>query len=203
LIKTHKSELGPDNKVAYNEPVVTIKDSSVIVPILENSSMWTKYSYVVVDNINPNRDVDILDPSNANKNFVKIINNTLNTAFNSSNGFNIKLKVHEGTYTAEETYNELYIDPESSIFIKNNRENLSCLLDQNNNINYVGIIPYLIAEIKRLRQAMIDAGIYQDLTPLNDEDFYGELDSIFNGTVNNLNNDPINANDNVVEFSNN
>ena len=202
LIKTHKSELGPDNKVTYNEPVVTIKDSSVIAPILENSSMWTKYSYVVVDNMNPNRDVDILDPSNANKNFVKIINNTLDTAFNSSNGFNIKLKVHEGTYTAEETYNELYIDPESPIFVKNNRENLSCLLDQNNNINYVGIIPYLIAEIKRLRQAMIDAGIYQDLTPLNDEDFYGELNSIFNGTPNNSDNDPINANDNIIKLSN-
>ena len=83
-----------------------------------------------------------------------------------------------------------------------NRENLSCLLDQNNNINYVGIIPYLIAEIKRLRQSMVDAGIYQDLTPLNDEDFYGELNSIFNEDVNNLDNDPINATDNIIKLTN-
>ena len=129
--------------------------------------MWTKYSYVIVDDINPNRDVDILDPSNANLNFVEIINNTLDTAFNSSDGFNIKLKVHEGTYTIEDTYNELYIDPGSPIFNENNSENLRCLLDQNNNINYVGIIPYLIAEIKRLRQSMIAAGLYQNLSVEN------------------------------------
>ena len=182
LIKTHKSSSDASGNIVYNDPVVTIKDNSVTIPILENSSNWTKYSYVVVDDMNPNMDLDVLDDASNEKNkWVVNLNQTLDKAFNSSNGFTIKVKVHNGEQGAEESTNELYIDPQSAIFNSNaaHSTNLACLLDKNANINYVGIIPYLIAEIKRIRKALNEAGIYCDLSDLTDDDFYNQNNGIF------------------------
>jgi len=181
IIKTHKSVSDASGNIVYNDPVVTIKDTSVTIPILENSSNWTKYSYVVVDDMNPNMDLDVLDASNEKNKWVVNLNQTLDKAFNSSNGFAIKVKVRNGEYGAEESNNELYIDPQSKIFNSEavHSTNLACLLDKNANINYVGIIPYLIAEIKRIRKALNEAGIYYDLSDLTDDDFYNQNDGIF------------------------
>ena len=181
IIKSHKSVSDASGNIIYNDPVVTIKDASVTIPILENSSNWTKYSYVVVDNMNPNMDLDVLDVNNEKNKWVANLNQTLDKAFNSSNGFAIKVKVRNGEYGAEESNNELYIDPQSKIFNSEavQSTNLACLLDKNANINYVGIIPYLIAEIKRIRKALNEAGIYYDLSDLTDDDFYNQNNGIF------------------------
>ena len=73
------------------------------------------------------------------------------------------------------TNNELYIDPLSPIFNVSSNENLNCVKDGNNNINYIAIIPYLIAEIQKLRITMKNAGIYQDLSDLTVDEFYNEI----------------------------
>lgn len=184
LIRSHKGTTDASGNILYNDPVITIKDTSVTIPILENSSMWTNKSYVVVDDMNPNMDLDVLDVSNEKNKWVANLNQTLDNAFNSSNGFTIKVKIHNGEYGAEESTNELYIDPQSEIFNSDAAQNtkstnLACLLDKNANINYVGIIPYLIAEIKRIRKALNNAGIYYDLSDLTDDDFYNQNDGIF------------------------
>ena len=69
----------------------------------------------------------------------------------------------------------LYIDPASPIFNVSSNENLNCLKDKNNNINYTAIISYLVVEVQRLRAAMKSTGVYQDLSYLTDEEFYGEI----------------------------
>lgn len=182
LIRSHKGTTDASGNILYNDPVIAIKDTSVTIPILENSNIWTKKSYVVVDDMNPNTDLDILDPSNANGAFVATCLQTIDEAFNMKDGFTLKLKIGDSDIQAAESHNELYIDPESPIFINDDRNVLRCLLDQNNNINYQAIIPYLIAEIKILKQMIIN---------------------ITNGHQNvNLNNNRTNQKDNIGENDN-
>ncbi len=174
LIRSHKGTTDASGNILYNEPVVTIKDTSVTIPILENSSMWTKKSYVVIDDMSEN-DRSIQDNKNKDNTFVALLNRTLEKAFDSETGFDIKLKITNGDFTTYTTNNELYIDPESPIFNVESNENLNCLKDRNNNINYIAIIPYLIAEIQRLKAAMKNFGIYQDLSDLTVDEFYNEI----------------------------
>ena len=183
LIKTHKSASDASGNITYNDPVVTIKDASVTIPILENSSNWTKKSYVVVDDMNPNMDLDILDPSNADGAFVATCLQTIDEAFNMKDGFTLKLKISDSNIQASESHNELYIDPESPIFINDDRNVLRCLLDQNNNINYQAIIPYLIAEIKILKQMITNItnghqNVNLNNNHSNQEDNIGENDNV-------------------------
>lgn len=196
LIRSHKTTTDNNGNVLYNDPVVTIKDSSVTIPILENSSLWTKKSYVVVDDMS-NMDLDIFNSSNSDKTTVSRCLKTIDKAFNIDDGFTIKLKIKDGFSVDNMSNNSLYIDPLSPIFVKEKQLNLRCLLDSNDpsnnekNINYTAIIAYLIAEVKILKQSLKDAGIYQDLTPLDDDDFY-ESNGIFRIEENNSNDD-INA----------
>lgn len=111
--------------------------------------MWTNKSYVVVDNMSKN-DQNV-QSNNKNNTFVALLNSTLDKAFDIENGFNIKLKITNGDFTTYISNNELYIDPDSPIFNVESNENLNCLKDGNNNINYIAIIPYLIAEIQQLK----------------------------------------------------
>lgn len=183
LIKTHKSASDASGNITYNDPVVTIKDTSVTIPILENSNSWTKKSYVVVDDMNPNMDLDILDPNNADGAFVATCLQTIDEAFNMDDGFTLKLKIADSDIQASESHNELYIDPESPIFINDDRNVLRCLLDQNNNINYQAIIPYLIAEIKILKQMITNITNGQQNINLNNnqsnqEDTIGENNNV-------------------------
>lgn len=161
LIKTHSDITDINGNIIYNDPVISIKDSSVIIPSLENTKMWTKQSYVIV-NTNDNKDINILNPP-VNNVFVNNCLHTLDKAFDTSEGFIIKLKIEDSSIHQEECYNELYIAPESPIFNVNSTDNLRYLLDGNNNINYTAIIPYLIAEVIKLKQLLKDASIYQDL----------------------------------------
>lgn len=174
LIRSHKGTTDASGNILYNDPVVTIKDTSVKIPILENSSLWTKKSYVVIDGMSKN-DKNIDDPSSQENTLIKTINRTIEKAFDPETGFAIKLKITNGAFTEFASNNELYIDPESPIFNVNSNENLNCLKDGSNNINYTAIISYLVAEVQRLRTAMKSAGIYQDLSYLTDEEFYKEI----------------------------
>ena len=153
LIRTHtqnKNELG---EYIYNEPVVTIKDTNVMIPDLTNKKLTNVKSYIQIDDINADFDASVSGPFNNENYFVQECIDTIDKAF-SDEGFNIKLKIKNSTYNGEYSENELYIDPESPIFTKSDNYNLRCLLDpsNNNNINYAQIIPYLIAEVKELKR---------------------------------------------------
>lgn len=162
LIRSHKTTTDTSGNVLYNEPAIIIKDSSVNIPKLENSNLWIKKSYVVVDDMNPGMDMDILNSSNYGRQIIEDCLKTIDKAFDISDGFTIKLKVHDG-YTADAMHNnELYIDPTSPIFTVKDKYNLSCLLDSNNNINYTAIIAYLITEVKLLKQSLKNAIINQN-----------------------------------------
>ena len=174
LIRSHKGTTDANGNILYNEPVITIKDTSVKIPILENSSLWTKKSYVVVDDISEN-DINIDDPSSQENTLIKTVNRTIEKAFDQKTGFAVKLKIKNGNFTEFTSNNELYIDPGSPIFDADSNENLNCLKDENNNINYTAIISYLVAEVQRLKAAMKSTGIYQDLSYLTDEEFYKEI----------------------------
>ena len=174
LIRSHKGTTDANGNILYNEPVITIKDTSVKIPILENSSLWTKRSYVVIDDMSKN-DINIDDPSSQENTLIKTVNRTIEKAFDQKTGFAIKLKISNGDFTEFVANNELYIDPNSPIFDVDSNENLNCLKDGNNNINYTAIISYLVVEVQRLRAAMKSTGIYQDLSYLTDEEFYKEI----------------------------
>ena len=174
LIRSHKGTTDASGNILYNDPVITIKDTSVKIPILENSSLWTKKSYVVIDDMSKN-DKNIDDPSSQENNLIKTANRTLEKAFDQKTGFAVKLKISNGDFTEFVANNELYIDPNSPIFDVDSNENLNCLKDENNNINYTAIISYLVVEVQRLRAAMKSTGIYQDLSYLTDEEFYREI----------------------------
>lgn len=174
LIRSHKGTTDASGNILYNDPVITIKDASVTIPILENSSMWTKKSYVVIDDMSEN-DINIDDPSSQENTLIKTVNRTIEKAFDPETGFAVKLKIKNGNFTEFASNNELYIDPNSPIFDVDSNENLNCLKDENNNINYTAIISYLVAEVQRLKAAMKSTGVYQDLSYLTDEEFYGEI----------------------------
>lgn len=174
LIRSHKGTTDASGNILYNDPVITIKDTSVKIPILENSSLWTKKSYVVIDGMSKN-DKNIDDPSSQENTLIKTVNRTIEKAFDPETGFAVKLKINNGDFTEFVSNNELYIDPESPIFNVDSNENLNCLKDGNNNINYTAIISYLVVEVQRLRAAMKSTGIYQDLSYLTDEEFYREI----------------------------
>ena len=174
LIRSHKGTTDASGNILYNDPVITIKDTSVKIPILENSSLWTKRSYVVIDDMSKN-DINIDDPSSQENTLIKTVNRTIEKAFDQKTGFAVKLKISNGDFTEFVANNELYIDPNSPIFNVESNENLNCLKDKNNNINYTAIISYLVVEVQRLRAAMKSTGIYQDLSYLTDEEFYKEI----------------------------
>ena len=174
LIRSHKGTTDASGNILYNDPVVTIKDTNVTIPILENSSLWTRKSYIVIDGMSKN-DKNIDDPSSQENTLIKTVNRTIEKAFDPETGFAVKLKINNGDFTEFVSNNELYIDPESPIFNVNSNENLNCLKDGSNNINYTAIISYLVAEVQKLRTAMKSAGIYQDLSYLTDEEFYKEI----------------------------
>ncbi len=174
LIRSHKGTTDASGNILYNEPVITIKDTSVTIPILENSSLWTRKSYVVIDDMSKN-DKNIDDPSSQENTLIKTVNRTIEKAFDPETGFAVKLKINNGDFTEFASNNELYIDPQSPIFNVNSNENLNCLKDGSNNINYTAIISYLVVEVQRLRAAMKSTGIYQDLSYLTDEEFYKEI----------------------------
>lgn len=155
IVRTHTNNIDNTGNIIYNEPVVTIKDNSVNIPILYNTSLWLKKSYVIEDT-NPDMDLQIFDPSTQEDTYVHQSILTLDKAFNSSDGFVVKTKIYEGNQLDRVSYNELYIDTQSPIFTNDSNQNLQCLLDASININYIGIIPYLVAEIQRLHKLLND-----------------------------------------------
>jgi len=80
-------------------------------------------------------------------NYTKNTNGTLDLMFDSS--MNMIVKVRETI----DNYNSIYIDPNSSIFSNNNPGTcLQQLLDSSGNIDYVQLIPYIIAELQRMKK---------------------------------------------------
>lgn len=174
IIRAHDTTLDENGDVIYKEPVVTIADDDVIIPVIHNTSMWTTDQYVV-NNMTNAKGIDIDASLNESNVFVYDCKRTIDKAF-GENGLGVSLKIKDNQdHTGSHSYNELYINPDSSIFNVNDQYNLRYMLDENNNVNYLAIIPYLVAEVKHLRSILISAGLEQDLTDLTDDDFYNDI----------------------------
>jgi hypothetical protein len=81
---------------------------------------------------------------------IDIVNQTIDKMFNTYNEVIIKLKDNDEYTTSDgvnhkKIFNQLYIDANSNIFNEGNNMNVNYLKDENNNVNYIGFIPYLIA----------------------------------------------------------
>jgi hypothetical protein len=97
--------------------------------------------------------------------------------FNTYNDVIIKLKDNDAYTTSDgvnhkKIFNQLYIDANSNIFNEGNNMNVNYLKDENNNVNYIGFIPYLIAQVQKLSvelEAIIGnpAAVLNTLIPIN------------------------------------
>lgn len=167
VIKTHQNTKDENGNTLYNEPAVTIQNNDVTIPTLYNTSLWSKKSYVIVDT--NETDMNINSSAYDNNIYVQDCIETVRKAFDED--IKLKLKVYKNQYNEQTTLNEVYIDPESPIFNNTTNKNLKHLLDDNNNVNYVGLIPYIIAEIRILKQLILNASIdYDDLTDFDIND---------------------------------
>ena len=162
LIRTHKDTKDDNGNTIYNDPAAIITDNFVNIPILYNETLRNKSSYIINED-----DISIYVSINDASNYEKFVSvhtciNTIDDAFTLDRGFNIKLKKYQDPLLGDQTFNELYIDPNSSIFKKSSNENLKCLLDASDNINYVAIIPYIINKIQRIN-ANTNGFVYNEL----------------------------------------
>lgn len=91
----------------------------------------------------------------------EIVNNLPNGTLNIFSGNNLKIKKQsELEYSTSNSlrhnaiYNKLYIDAESPIFSQNATEFLGYLKNSNNEINYIGLIPHIIAYLQNITSSI-------------------------------------------------
>lgn len=91
----------------------------------------------------------------------EIINNLPNGTLNIFSGNNLKIKKQsELEYSTSNSlrhnaiYNKLYIDAESPIFSQNATDFLGYLKNSNNEINYIGLIPHIIAYLQNITSTL-------------------------------------------------
>ena len=152
LVRTHKESKDENGNIIYNDPVAIIKDDYIDIPILYNKTLHNKLSYIITED-DISTYLSINDPSNYNQyasvvTCIKAIDNAFN--IDQKTGIVVKLRKREDPYIGEQSFNELYIAPDSCIFTKSTNENLKCLLDASNNVNYVALIPYIVNKVQRL-----------------------------------------------------
>lgn len=91
----------------------------------------------------------------------EIVNNLPNGTLNIFSGNNLKIKKQsELEYSTSNSlrhnaiYNKLYIDAESPIFSQNATDFLGYLKNSNNEINYIGLIPHIIAYLQNITSTL-------------------------------------------------
>lgn len=91
----------------------------------------------------------------------EIVNNLPNGTLNIFSGNNLKIKKQsELEYSTSNSlrhnaiYNKLYIDAESPIFSQNATNFLGYLKNSNNEINYIGLIPHIIAYLQNITSSI-------------------------------------------------
>ena len=91
----------------------------------------------------------------------EIVNNLPNGTLNIFSGNNLKIKKQsELEYSTSNSlrhnaiYNKLYIDAESPIFSQNAADFLGYLKNSNNEINYIGLIPHIIAYLQNITSTL-------------------------------------------------
>lgn len=157
VISTVKSVNG--SEVTYNDPNIYISKDYVNIPTL-NSSTTTFNTNYVVEQFTTTNDVSVMNDSYdySKSRDASIAYSTVQKMFD--NFQNLLIKVKQDTdytdmygYVHHKVYNQLYIDNESPIFDYDKvggNTNINYLKDDNGNINYIGIIPYLIAQVQKL-----------------------------------------------------
>jgi len=140
---TNRSGADSTGNIIYKS-AVSIADGSVYVNTANINTTVTSKNYVI-----------IADTSNCDQMFVhrtidtytRDASGTLDRMFDSS--MDMVIKVRESV----DNHNSIYIDPNSPIFNNNiSRTCLQQLIDSSGNIDYVQMIPYIIAELQRMKK---------------------------------------------------
>lgn len=159
IISTVDAVNGADIKIS-DVPSVHISKESVSIPTL-NSKTTTFSKNYVIEEYTSSEDVSIMNSSYAySKTQVDASTayHTVQNMFNNFDSMSVKLK-QDGDFMTlngvvhNKVYNQLYIDPESPIFEYAKSEgayNVNYLKNADGNINYVGMVPYLVAQVQKL-----------------------------------------------------
>ena len=136
------------------EPSVVISDNGLKTYNIDSSTIYTYDSYVKIDNdvkefINTDKNILEADTSildyifDANKLDIKIYNN--DNIVQTINGESVKVKT-----------NYCYINPNSTIFDSESKDKVRYLKNSEDNINYVGLIPFIVAYLQKLKGGELD-----------------------------------------------
>lgn len=176
-IMTRTPEQNNINEITYTSPLVEINENGVIIPTIDSSLLTSSVQYIKEINTT-DKDKHVLNADNiAEFVDIDIVNKTIDKMFNTYNDVIIKLKDNDSYTTSDginhkKIFNQLYIDANSNIFNEGNNMNVNYLKDENNNVNYIGFIPYLIAQVQKLSvelEAIIGnpAAVLNTLIPIN------------------------------------
>ena len=186
-IMTRTPEQNNINEITYTQPLVEINENGVIIPTIDSSLLTSSVQYIKEINTT-DRDKHILNVDNiAEFVDIDIVNKTIDKMFNTYIDVIIKLKDNDAYTTSDgvnhkKIFNQLYIDANSNIFNEGNNMNVNYLKDENNNVNYIGFIPYLIAQVQKLSvelEAIIGnpAAVLNTLIPINVVNSDGQINT--------------------------
>jgi len=133
----------------YQE-VMKIQDNSIYATNMLVNTMHADKSYVNINDISTCDKCIFVDPTSKGDDWTVRANATKDAMFDSSTKMVIKVREQ-----SQDIYNSLYIDPASPIFNDTSvgiqaGKCLKYLLDSSNNINYLELIPYIIAQLQEL-----------------------------------------------------
>ena len=135
----------PNNDTSL-KPLMTIDTSSVNIGVLHTNDITTNSLYV-----HPT-----MSTSDA-----EVTDHLPKATLNIFSGNNLKVKKQSdyewstsNSLRHEAIYNRLYIDAESPIFSQNADEFLGYLKNSNNEINYIGLVPHIIAYLQNITSSI-------------------------------------------------
>ena len=134
----------------YGNPKMIIDSSGIHGDYIYNFATYNSKNFIIEQDTNVGDDT-VLTNSPINPYF-----QVLDLVFNSSSNLIVKAKL-DNNYSIEneiyhqKIYNQFYISNKSKIFEKaaDDATNINYLLD-NNGINYIGLVPMLVAQIQRM-----------------------------------------------------
>lgn len=167
------SEANADNNIVFNvrdsvdefgnitykaAPPMVIDSSGVHTTNLDTTSLYHNddNGFVKLQNTTV-LDTNVLDSALYGEGHEDTLNaiNILDEMFNSSTNLVVKVK-YDTDYSIDnathhdKVYNQLYLDSDSMVYDMNTYDRTGFLKDADENLNYTGLIPYLVAQLQRV-----------------------------------------------------
>ena len=143
IIAARTNDVDDNGEYTYNTQAIIDETGIQIENTATISNVKSINDYIIIEDTSSN-DPKIIDDNNYQYN-ARSYNavETMNRAFDSSNDLIVRVKQNSTEI------NHLYLDSASPIFTNDDpAKSLRFMLDENNNINYRELIPYLVAKIQ-------------------------------------------------------